>query len=261
MTNKQIPLNIDDSVVKSNDICSDIYILSPRDVLDTLNAVSFDVQTIVLDPWYNKGYGGVRDDYHDWLNVVINKSASIAKHIFVWGFPEIVAGVMNYIPKDYKLVAWLTWYYKNCPSVIRGWRPSQNACLHIAHKESKIYPEHFLNDKQRIRKETGKMRFIPGPPTVIEAPLLVGFVGKNEKTEHPSQKPIATIRPLILMSSKENDIILDPMCGSGTTGMVCKQLNRKCLLSDNENEYINITENRLGISRIDCITDDIFQSR
>ena len=57
---------------------------------------------------------------------------------------------------------------------------------------------------------------MPGPASVIETPLLVGWCGKKEQTGHPSQKPIKSLEPLILMTTKEGDVVLDPMCGSGT---------------------------------------------
>jgi hypothetical protein len=245
MEKSQLSLN----GVRAENTDEGIYIIQPQDVMVTLNSIRGEVQTTILDPWYNKGIGGEDDNYHDWIEQILNLSAEISEHIFLWGFPEIVAQSINTIPKGFKLVAWLTWYYKNCPSVIRGWRSSQNACLHLSRKGARLYPENFLNGKQLEKKEKGKLRFIPGPPSVIEAPLLVGFVGKNEQTGHPSQKPIATIKPLVLMSTKPGDVVLDPMCGSGTTGAVCRETNRVCLMCDISEEYTEMTEKRLGIKR------------
>jgi len=219
-------------------------ILSPADVMETLSTSS-EVTAIVLDPWYNRGVGGVRNDYHDWLTDVIHASCHIAKHVFVWGFPEILAYQVPRIPHGWSLLAWLTWYYKNCPSMIRGWRSAQNTCLHIAADKATVYPQHFMNDEQRLRLATGKMRFIPGPPSVLESPLNIGFVGKAEQTGHPAQKPLAVIKPLILMATKENETVLDPMCGSGTTGEACLLLNRNVILCDSSVEYLEVTQTRL----------------
>jgi DNA modification methylase len=47
--------------------------------------------------------------------------------------------------------------------------------------------------------------------------LLIGFVGKNEQTGHPAQKPVAVYDKLIRMVTVADDLIFDPMCGSGTT--------------------------------------------
>ena len=51
------------------------------------------------------------------------------------------------------------------------------------------------------------MRFIPGPASVLEAPLNIGFVRRNEQTGHPAQKPLSVIEPLLLMSTKERDTV------------------------------------------------------
>ena len=224
---------------------ADVKILPTDDVLGTLRNAD-PVQAIILDPWYNRGVGGVIDNYDDWLEGVITAACKISQHVFVWGFPDILASQIARIPKGFLLLAWLTWYYKNCPSVIRGWRSAQNTCLHIASRDAKVYPEHFLNDSQIERWRSGKMRFVPGPPSVLEAPLNIGFVGRNEQTGHPAQKPLAVIEPLILMSTERGDTVLDPMCGSGTTGEACLRLHRNSILCDYSSEYTGITKDRIA---------------
>lgn len=224
---------------------SAVKTLPPADVLATLANAPDGVTTTILDPWYNKGIGGYREDYNEWLGEVISAAARVSQHIFVWGFPEIVAHQIGRLPAGFGLTAWLTWYYKNCPSVIRGWRSAQNACLHLSAEGAKIYPEHFLNGRQLERWQSGKMRFVPGPPSVLEVPLNVGFVGRDEQTGHPAQKPLSVIKPLILMTTKENDLVLDPMCGSGTTGEVCLQLGRRAILCDESEQWVDATRGRI----------------
>lgn len=228
-----------------------VAILPSQDVLETLNSIDIPVTTTILDPWYNKGMGGIREDYIRWLSLVIAKANKISSHIFVWGFPEIIYKVLDYLPSNLELVAWLTWYYQNCPSVIRGWRSAQLACLHLAKPSAILYPEHFLNDKQKEKQKEGKLRYMPGPPSVIVYPLLIGFVGRKEQIGKPSltaQKPMKVIEPLILMTTKDGDIVLDPMCGTGTTGEVCKNLGRNAILSDQDEEKVKLTKIRLGIN-------------
>ena len=222
-----------------------VEILPPADALETLSSVSVRAAATILDPWYNKGVGGTRPDYDDWLANLIHAAAAVSNHIFVWGFPEIIANQVSRLPDGFRLVSWLTWYYKNCPSVIRGWRSAQNACLHLAVEGARTYPEHFLNEAQLERLKAGKMRFIPGPPSVIEAPLNIGFVGKDEQTGHPAQKPVAVFEPLILMSTREGDVVLDPMCGSGTTGEACVKLGRRAILCDESQDCLEISARRL----------------
>lgn len=63
---------------------------------------------------------------------------------------------------------------------------------------------------------------------------------------HPTQKPVDLIKELILNSSKENDIIFDPFCGSGSTLVAAKELNRNYLGFDNDEKYIDISFKRLN---------------
>lgn len=224
--------------------------LNAKDSIELVKNAGIEVTSAILDPWYNKGIGGERDDYHEWLDSILRTVSPITEHIFTWGFPEIVYKVMDYIPKDKEFVAWLTWYFKNCPSRKSGWRSAQMTCIHLANPDAKLYPEHFLNEAQIEKKKKGKLQYMPGPPNVIEEPLLVGFVGRKEQTGHPSQKPYRTIEPLIKMSTAEGDIIFDPFCGSGTSGEVARDMGRKSILSDNSDKYLKMAEKRLGIKRL-----------
>ncbi len=229
---------------------ANVTLYEPLDAAETLRMVEEPVSVVMLDPWYNKGIGGIRDDYDDWLAGLVELSSRIADHVYVWGFPEIIWRQLDLLPPGLSLVAWLTWYYKNCPSVIRGWRSAQYTCLHLAKASAPLYPEHFLNEAQIRKQQEGKLRYMPGPPSVIDVPLNIGFVGKGEQTGHPAQKPEKVIEPLILMTTKPGDRVLDPMCGSGTTGAVCAKLGRHAILSDLSEEYVQMTERRLGIRRV-----------
>jgi len=63
---------------------------------------------------------------------------------------------------------------------------------------------------------------------------------------HPTQKPIELLKRIILSTSKENDLILDPFNGSGTTAYVAKKFNRKYIGIDKEENYLKITIRRLN---------------
>jgi hypothetical protein len=226
-----------------------VEIFEPCDVFDAIDRFEADyghAQCAMFDPWYNKGFGGVRDDYVPYICSILERLSDVADHTYFWGFPEIVALFVDKLPPKYTLTAWLTWYYKNNPSVIRGWRSAQMTCLHLSKEGAKLYPEHFLTEAQLDLKARGKLRYMPGPPSVIETALLVGFVGRKEQTGHKSQKPVAVYEPLIEMATQEGDLVFDPMCGSGTTGEVCRKLNRRSVLSDLSEEYIGMVRERLG---------------
>jgi len=232
---------------------SNVALLAPCDVEESLKMAARsdrDFKVTMLDPWYNKGFGGVREDYVDYILHLLELSSKVGPHTFLWGFPEIIAHFIDKLPTDLKLNCWLTWYYKNNPSVIRGWRSAQMTCLHLTREDAVLYPEHFLNEKQLEKKAMGKLRYMPGPPSVIDAPLIIGFVGKKEQTGHPSQKPENVFEPLYRMTTKAGDFVLDPMCGSGTSGAIARKLGFHCVLSDHNEEYIGLVENRLDVVRI-----------
>ena len=62
---------------------------------------------------------------------------------------------------------------------------------------------------------------------------------------HPTIKPLHMIERLIRNSSKEDDTVLDPFMGSGTTGVACYNLNRKFIGVEIDDNYYNIAKSRL----------------
>ena len=76
----------------------------------------------------------------------------------------------------------------------------------------------------------------------IEFPLC----GGNERTSHPTQKPLEMIKQFVDIHSNEKDIILDPFLGSGTTAVACKQLNRNYIGIEISKEYCEIARRRLA---------------
>lgn len=62
--------------------------------------------------------------------------------------------------------------------------------------------------------------------------------------KHPTQKPLELLERIILSSTDENDLILDPFCGSSTTGIAANKLNRKYIGIDNVNEYLDLSIRR-----------------
>ena len=62
--------------------------------------------------------------------------------------------------------------------------------------------------------------------------------------KHPTQKPIEILEKIILASTDEGDLILDPFNGSGRTGIVSNRLNRKYIGIEKEKEYLDLTIKR-----------------
>lgn len=104
-----------------------------------------------------------------------------------------------------------------------------------------INGERYANMKGKLRPlGNGK---IPSDVWVDIPPLSCN---SKERTGYPTQKPEALLERIIKASSNPNDIVLDPMCGSGTTLMVAKKLGRKYIGIDSSYEACEISRKRLG---------------
>jgi len=74
---------------------------------------------------------------------------------------------------------------------------------------------------------------------------IIKDIGVEQRTEHPSQKPIALMEYLIRTYSNESDTILDPFMGSGTTGVAALKLGRKFIGIEISEQYFDIACNRI----------------
>jgi site-specific DNA-methyltransferase (adenine-specific) len=75
---------------------------------------------------------------------------------------------------------------------------------------------------------------IPSPP-------------KKEKRSgrHPTQKPLQLLERVVLSSTKPSDVVLDPFCGSSTTGIAALKYGRKYIGIDSEEEYVQLSKKRI----------------
>jgi len=83
----------------------------------------------------------------------------------------------------------------------------------------------------------------------IELPIVQGkerIRGEDGRALHPTQKPERLLELIILASSKEKDIVLDPFFGTGTTGFIANKLNRKWIGIENNDDYYKIASERLS---------------
>jgi len=67
-----------------------------------------------------------------------------------------------------------------------------------------------------------------------------------DKLVHPTEKPLDVMKWIIQNCTKENDIILDPFLGSGTTAVAAKQLHRRYIGIEISQKYCEIAKQRLG---------------
>ena len=68
---------------------------------------------------------------------------------------------------------------------------------------------------------------------------------KDYNGYHPTQKPVLLLEDLIKTFSNENDLVVDFTMGSGTTGVACKNLSRKFIGIELDQDYFNIAEKRI----------------
>ncbi|MDQ3180067.1 MAG: site-specific DNA-methyltransferase, partial [Acidobacteriota bacterium] len=66
------------------------------------------------------------------------------------------------------------------------------------------------------------------------------------RDEHPCQLPIHLLERVVLMSTDENDIVLDPFSGTGTTALAAKRLGRNFIGFEFDAEYAKIATNKLA---------------
>ncbi len=67
---------------------------------------------------------------------------------------------------------------------------------------------------------------------------------------HPTQKPLKLFEKIVEVSSNEGDVVFDPFMGSGTSGVAAKNLNRKFIGCEANDEYFNLAENRIMNSNV-----------
>jgi site-specific DNA-methyltransferase (adenine-specific) len=70
----------------------------------------------------------------------------------------------------------------------------------------------------------------------------------KESTGYPTQKPLALLERIISISSDPGQTVADYMCGSGTTGIAARRLDRKYVLSDIGEEAIRVSTQRLNLN-------------
>ena len=108
----------------------------------------------------------------------------------------------------------------------------------------------YLNNTEHIKdtknfSPNSKTRTIPENKKYPSN--LISISSGSHKTKiHPTQKPVALIEYLIKTYTNENETVLDFTMGSGTTGVACKNLNRKFIGIEIDDKYFSIAENRIN---------------
>ncbi len=236
------------------------------------------VDLIFADPPYNikKAEWDTfqsQKQYVEWSMMWIKEAHRVLKPtgtLYICGFSEILADIKWAASHLFKGCKWLVWFYRNKANLGNDFGRSHESILHFRKSneftfnidEVRIpYNEHTLKYPVHPQAETSQYNNGNGkkyvwepnpkgakPKDVLEIPTLSN--GSWEKTIHTTQKPVELVRKLVLSSSNENDIVVDPFGGSGTTYGVAEAFNRKWLGTELEKEYCEIIKNRLSDSVI-----------
>jgi site-specific DNA-methyltransferase (adenine-specific) len=239
----------------------------------SLEAASVDL--IFADPPYNINKAEwdtfeSHQAYVEWSTLWIEQAARVLKPngtLYICGFSEILADLKAPSMKFFKGCRWIIWHYKNKANLGSDWGRSHESILHLRKgtnhtfniDEIRIpYGEHTLKYPTHPQAETsnfGKGKesghvWHPNPlgakpKDVLEIPTTCN--GMHEKTPHKTQKPEELVRKILLASSNEGDVVLDPFLGSGTTAVCAEQLNRRWLGCDITPEYMGWAINRLEL--------------
>lgn len=102
------------------------------------------------------------------------------------------------------------------------------------------------NDSSKLFEYTHR-----NPDTIIK-----GLWEANAGKLHPTQKPVALLEYLIKTYSLEGETVLDYCCGSGSTGVACKNLNRNFIGIERDPEYFKIAEKRINETNIKTPSQD-----
>ena len=237
------------------------------EILPTIEKGS--VTTIFADPPYNLSNGGIScqngkmvcvnkggwdkskgftKDYeftYNWLKLcrdVLKPNGTI----WVSGTPHNIYQVGFALQSlGFHILNEISWYKPNAPPNL--------ACRCFAHAhETVLWARKDKNSKHKFNYKVMKEWDDKISPKGKQMRSIwnIPLTPQNEKTNgrHPTQKPVELLRRIIASSSDKGDLVLDPFNGSGTTGIVAKQLDREYIGIEKNKDYLNLTIKRLNNS-------------
>ncbi len=260
-----------------------IYQGDCRQILETLEPDSF--QAIVADPpyfqvllkenWDNQWES--EEDYLNWTEDWIKKSARVLKDdglFFIFGQlgkrEHLWIHVCSMATRVLQFHDMLIWdravgynerydSFTPCYEMILVLRKNKEAkpyfnkdAVRTSYNDETI--KQYLKDKRYKDLDARKTHLEKGKyaTNILRVPSLKG--SSKEKVGHPSQKPLKLIEMLVSSAAREGDKVLDPFLGSGTTAVVCQNLNRGFVGIEIENKYVEVAKNRLKESSADLFS-------
>lgn len=205
--------------VKDNSI--DLVVTDPPYLIDTTGGGLYTQP----DKQYVKELNTMKDGFSE---VVLNELCRVMKKINIYFFcsQKQIIPLTNYFVTQRKC-NWniLSWHKTNpIPACGNKYLTDTEFVLFFREKGVKVYGE--FNTKK----------------TWYATPLNQS---DKKKYGHPTVKPIEIVKNLIINSSNENDWVLDPFMGSGTTGVACKELDRNFIGFELDENYFSIAKERI----------------
>lgn len=172
----------------------------------------------------------------EWLSLCRDKLKENGT-IWVSGTYHNIFSVANCLTQlGYKILNVITWAKTNPPPNI--------SCRYFT------YSTEFIIWARRSEKKAhyfnyGLMKHINGGKQMSDVWHLPA-IARWEKScgKHPTQKPLALLARIVMASTQQGEWILDPFCGSSTTGIASNLLGRRFLGIDKEEKYVEMSKNR-----------------
>lgn len=220
------------------------------------------VDVTFADPPFNlkKKYESYNDslefqEYLNWCEKWISEMVRVTKpagSIFVHNIPKWLIYYAGYLNKFAYFKHWIAWDAPTAP-MGKSLQPSHYGILFYTKKstKSKIYELRHPHKRDRrgyLLKDYGgkKGALHPFGPLVSDVWTDIHRIKHNKNRDsHPCQLPIHLLDRLILMTTEENDIVLDPFSGTGTTAISAKRLGRNYIGFELDKSYKDISDEKL----------------
>ena len=226
------------------------------DCIEELKSIKdCSIDLIVADPPYNVGKdygnGSDRQQFEDYISFtkqwlgechrVLKQDGTI--YVFI-GF-RYISYLYQILEHDLKMnfVNWISWHYTQGIGKTKGFSPRHDDILMFSKSEKYKFNLDSIRIPQKFYRRINNMRGA-NPGDVWEV-SHIHYCQKNRQS-HPTQKPEALVERMVLASSNENDTVLDPFSGSGTTLRVCQQLGRNAIGIELNAEYVEQIKQRLN---------------
>lgn len=224
------------------------------DAIEELKKLSDgSVDLICTDPPYNLGkdYGNNIDwkQWHEYEKFTLDwlaESKRILKNdgsIYVFMGVKFIARLFLILQDlGFHFNGWITWHYTQGMGRKKGFSPRHEDILYFTKSDNFTFNLDDIRIPQKYFRERNNMSGA-NPGDVWEFSHI--HYSNPERAGHPTQKPEALMKRIILASSNKGDLVVDPFAGSGTTCVVSNFLGRKWIGFDINPEYINMSEERI----------------